>query len=82
MNNLGLLLLGAAARGTALVVVGRALGWAFRRKGPAASATLAFATLVSMVGISALGASPLAPVVRRHSGSRRGSRRPIARTSS
>ncbi len=58
MNNLGLLLLGAAARGAALVVVGLGLGWAFRRKGPAAAATLAFATLVSMVGISALGASP------------------------
>ena len=58
MNNLGLLLLGAAARGAALGVVGLGLGWAFRRKGPAAAATLAFATLVSMVGISALGASP------------------------
>src|SRR5947209_15731890 len=58
MNDLGLLLLGASVRGTLLVLFGLLLGWALRRKGPAASATVALATLLGMVGLSALGASP------------------------
>ncbi len=58
MNDLGLLLLGASVRGTLLVLFGLVLGWTLRRKGPAASATVALATLLGMVGLSALGAMP------------------------
>ena len=58
MNDLGLLLLGASVRGALLVGIGLFLGWALRRKGPAATATLALATLLGMVGLAVLGASP------------------------
>jgi len=58
MNDLGGLLLGIAARGTVFAGVGLALGWALRRRGPAASATVVLATLVGLVGVSALGAAP------------------------
>ena len=58
MNALGMFLLGAAVRGAGLVAIAGVVGWAFRRKGPAASAWLGLATLVGMVGVAALGASP------------------------
>ncbi|HEY2157353.1 MAG TPA: M56 family metallopeptidase [Isosphaeraceae bacterium] len=58
MNALGMFLLGAAIRGAGLVAIAGVVGWAFRRKGPAASAWLGLATLVGMVGVAALGASP------------------------
>ncbi len=58
MNALGMFLLGAAVRGAGLVAIAGVVGWAFRRKGPAASAWLGLATLVGMVGVAVLGASP------------------------
>jgi hypothetical protein len=58
MNALGMFLLGAAVRGAGLVAIAGVVGWAFRRRGPAASAWLGLATLVGMVGVAALGASP------------------------
>ncbi len=58
MNALGMFLLGAAVRGAGLVAIAGVVGWAFRRKGPAASAWMGLATLVGMVGVAALGASP------------------------
>jgi beta-lactamase regulating signal transducer with metallopeptidase domain len=58
MNAIGLSLLAVAARGTALVVVGLVIGWALRRRGPAASASLRLAVLVGMVGIAGLAATP------------------------
>ncbi len=58
MNALGMFLLGAAVRGAGLVAIAGVVGWAFRRKGPAASAWLGLATLVGMVGVGLLGLSP------------------------
>ncbi len=58
MNEIGVAMLGAAARGTAFASVGLGLCLILRKRGPAASALVALATLVGMVGVSALALSP------------------------
>jgi hypothetical protein len=58
MNEIGMILMGGLARGIVFAGLGLALCWALRRRGPAASATVALATLIGMAGMSALGASP------------------------
>jgi hypothetical protein len=58
MNDLGYALIGLAVRGTVFAAVGLAIGLLLRRRGPSASAMVALATLVGLVGISALAASP------------------------
>ena len=58
MNELGLILLGAAARATALAVVGLIGLTIFRRTGAATAALVGSTTLAVMVAVSALALAP------------------------
>jgi len=58
VNEIGVVVLGAVARGTAFAGIGWVFCLLLRRRGPSASAMIALATLVGMVGVSALGVSP------------------------
>lgn len=58
MNDLGLLLIGGAARATALAAVGAVLAVLLRRRGPSAVALAAVTTLSGLVVVSALSLSP------------------------
>jgi hypothetical protein len=58
MNAFGVMILGAVARGTVFASIGLSLCLALGRRGRAASGLVALATLVGMVGISAIEVSP------------------------
>ena len=58
MNELGLMLVGCVARVTAFAALGALLYGAARRRGPAVGSSVALASLVGLVGVSALAASP------------------------
>ena len=58
MNEIGVALLGASLKVTAFAGLGLALTLLLRKRGPAASAMVVLATLVGMVGVTILGASP------------------------
>lgn len=58
MNDLGISLLGASARVTVLALVGLAIVFAFRRRGPSAVVLVTFWTLSSLLVVSALSLSP------------------------
>ncbi len=58
MNDLGLIVLGAAARATVLAAIGLILAAALRRRGPEAGASASLASLAVLVGVSALAVSP------------------------
>ena len=57
MNEIGVVMLGAAARGTVFAAIGLGLCLLLRKRGRPASGLVALATLVGMVMVSALGAS-------------------------
>src|SRR5207247_1509705 len=58
MNELGVLLLGAAVRCTAFAVLGVLMYALLRRQGPSAGALVALATLLMLVAVSVLSLSP------------------------
>ena len=58
MNDLGLILVGVAARATVLAVVGLGALAAVRRRGPAAGALAGSTTLAVMLGVAVLAGSP------------------------
>ena len=58
MNELGLIVLGAAARATALAIVGLVAVAALKRRGPSAGALAGSTTLAMLVGVTLLALSP------------------------
>ena len=58
MNDLGVLLIGLAARGVLFASLGLLLAWTFRRRGPAAGSAVALAALTGLLGLAALSMSP------------------------
>ncbi len=58
MNELGWMILGAALRATALALVGLLVVFVVKRRGPTAAALAGSATLLVMVGVTALAVSP------------------------